>query len=465
MGPGERALRSAVQGIRAETIDATASDKWGQGATHLQNVIDELDKGIEALKEQKGKTPAAAIKAFTKMKTQVEKRHGEMSEAKEALDTATLRLRTAEAYVRDELDGKPLGTGPKMDQGEYATASPTRQLEMEKNYSRKAAAHDKAVGERDAAAQKHLDGLNTVLDEQTLVMQKIHGENPNQWGGDDPGGGTRRSPIRTPGRTPVDPFDPTKPPPPTDDHPWDPDLPEDPTDPTDPTDPPPTDDHPWDPTDPTDPGNPEDGDPYVPPKPGNPGHVGTPTPGSPGGIGAIGGVGGVIGGGALGIGGALGGIKGGGVLSPGGGTRPIGGTRGAGGVKGGAIGRGGAMSPGGGAGRGTTGRGGVKGAGRGGMSPGGGAGKGGTKGGVKGAAKGAAGGRGATAGSGSGKGGTKGGARGTGGRGTSGGRGTMSAGAGSGRRKGDQENPNESEFFDTEHEWTDDEGAAPGVLD
>lgn len=419
MANGEQVaqLHTALSGVELGRVRLAATD-WHDGAKVLRDVAAALAKCSPDIREHfGGETGAAAQAAFDRVHSRVSERADQMALAGVALDDAGDAIFTAEEDAK-ALEAKepkpPTKETPGLDE------TPLEALNREARDGQAASDYQAELEQHERRARKIRTALEADYDVSTEKMKQIHGD-PDPisdgpgGGGNGGGGGGGTPPTGGPGRPPRDPgvgtYDEPRPPRPP--RPPEPPICFPPPPPPEPPEPPLP---------------PEPPEPPLPPNPHPPGTPPTTTPptttpplgsSSPSGLSA-----GVAGGLAAGaVGGLAGGAVRGALSSAAGGTpvRPIG-----------AGGRAGAP--------GALGRSGAAGAG----------------------ARGGAGSPGAPAGRGS-RGGTRGAPGGAGGRGAAG------AGAPGGRGRGtkrdrDEKDPKRDLFLD-EDGWTDDEGAAPGVID
>ena len=411
-GTNEQKLREHLSGSRVWQV-FTAEFQWSQGEKALKKVADAIEGARPLAKRNLGRhTADQADKAFVAMHAKVKERQEQLKKGAEALGEAKAAITRAEAVVRGFDSDGPIDepTPPEWSDDEI---DQIRQLKV---HGARMSAYNNAVAEREQAAMAAIQDVDATNQTSTATMREIQGKRPEDagggGGGGTPGGGGGGQPPGTGGTPPR--YDP-----PTYDPPTNPTF--DP--PTGGTSDPPTFDPPT-----SDPPtyDPPTGGTLDPPTgeigPGTPPVLTTPPSGTFGGM--AGALGGGLAGGAIGMGAIRAGAIGGVGSTSASGARPIGSTARTGAS--GALGRGAAAS-------GTPTR--------------------------------AAGGRAGSAGAGAGAG--RGAARGAGGRGAAGRAGAGGAGGAGGRggRTGKDDKPTEVDHLLDDHDWIDDEDAAPGVID
>lgn len=419
MANGEQVarLRTALTGVELGHVRLAAAD-WHDGAKVLRDVAAALAKCSPDIREHfGGDTGAAAQAAFDRVHARVSERANQMTSAGSALDDAGDAIYTAQddaAALEAAEPHRPTKEQPGLDE------TPEQALNREARDGQRATDYQVELDKQERRARVIVTTLEADYDVSTAELKEIHGDpdpvDDGLGGGSSGGGGTTSGPptggtsTQPGGHVTVGGTDEPKPPRPPDPPVCFPPPPPDPPTGVDPEPPrpplPPTGTTPttYDPP----PGTPPGAPPFPTSSPLPPGA----TPSSPSGLPP-----GVAGGLAAGaIGGLAGGAVRGAFTSSAGGTpvRPIG--------AGGRAGAPGAL------GRGT-------------------AGSGGTRGGA------------GSAGSPSGR----------GSRGGAGGRGASSAGSAGGRGRGGKGDRDEKDakrdVFLGDDGWTDDEGAAPGVID
>ncbi|MBB6627675.1 hypothetical protein H5V45_10120 [Nocardioides sp. KIGAM211] len=431
MGPKEAALRATLAQAQDGKVEH-AQAAWSDGAAVLQSVYQALHAAAPAIRNQFGdQTGKAASEAFTTLAEKVRFRSEQMTMASTAMLDARDAILHAQ-MIRDSMED-PIGPAPTKPQSTPGSSSEA-DVKAQQKYDSDKAQYDALYDARERkseAASKQLDGKYTQSAEQ---LAKVHGEpdkpktdetkdpqNTGGGGGGTGGGGTGGGGgggggthngviVRNPTVHPVH------------HHPTENNTTTTTTTTTTTQTTPTTTT-----TETLPPGSTQSSSP-TPSVPigGSGGSTGgstsTPSSGMPSGA-TAGGLAGALGGGALGgMTGISGAVRGGAVAMPTGSAGSAGGTLGSTARSAGAS---------------TLGR---------------------TTGGAGGAAGGKAGGSGARS-AGGGAGGGK-----SGSRGKAGGRG-MGAGGGQGGKGKKDPKQKGHEFFDEEHDWIDDEGAAPGVID
>jgi hypothetical protein len=400
-GANEQKLREHLSSSRVWQV-FTAEFQWSQGEKALQKVADAIEDARPLAKRNLGRhTADQADKAFVAMHAKVKERQEQLKRGAEALGEAKAAISRAEAVVRGFDADGPISE-PTPPEWSDDEIDQIRQLKV---HGARMTAYNNAVAEREQAAMAAIQDVDATNQTSTATMREIQGKRPEDsgsgGGSGTPGGGGGSLPPGTGGTPPR--YDD----PPTYDPPTNPTF-DPPT--GSPTQDPPTYDPPTGGT--VDPPTGETG-------PGNAPVLTTPPSGTFGGM--AGAIGGGLAGGAIGMGAIRAGAIGGVGSTAASGARPIGSTARSGAS--GALGRGAAA--GGTPTRATAGRAGAAGAG---------------------AGRGAAG-------------------RGAGGRGAAG-RGAGAGGAGGrGGRRGKDDKPAEVDHLLDDHDWIDDEDAAPGVID
>lgn len=431
MGPREARLRAVLATADAGVVD-TAALEWGAGAQLLEVVAGALENAAPAIGSQFGPdTGEAAREAFRRASTKVRGRARLMGEASTALGSAHAALVHAER-VRDGL-GAPLSE-PQRPAPTPGPSTPD-DVAAQRAYDSARAGYEAALSKRESDSAAAIEQMDAVYTASTETMKKVHGEpDPvtRTSGGDGSGGGSTSTSTSPVGTAPSGGHRS-----PTGGHPTYTTATSHPSEPTSST---PAHTVPSGGTHTSStggtsspggpgqqPGTAQGGNDAYPagPSAGTPAAPGVPATGasSPTGLTAptAGGLAGALGGGALGgLTGISGAVRGPSVLPPasaaGAGGRPIGSTTRTGATSG-TLGRSGTATTGGGASAGSRGAGSRGGAGRG------------------------------PAGS----------------RGAAGARGSAVGGQG-GRKDKDPRKKN-TDFFEEEQDWVEDEGAAPGVID
>jgi hypothetical protein len=419
-GDNEQKLREHLSSSRVWQV-FTAEHQWSLGERALKRVADAIENARPLAERNLGRhTADQADRAFAAMHAKVKERQEQLKKGAEALGEAKAAISRAEAVVRGfDADG-PINepTPPDWSDDEI---DQIRQLKV---HGAKVTAYNNAVAEREQAALAAIQDVDATNQASTATMREIQGKRPEDagggGGGGTPGGGGGGVPPGTGGTPPR--YDP-----PTYDPPTNPTF-DPPT--GNPTHDPPTFDPPTGGT-----SDPPTGGTVDPPTgetgPGEPPVLTTPPSGTFGGM--AGAIGGGLAGGAIGMGAIRAGALGGAGSTSASGARPIGSTGRT--AASGALGRG--AVAGGTPTRAAAGRAAAAGAGA--------------------AGRGAAG-RGAAG-------------RGAGARGAAGGRGAAGRGAGAvgaggrGGRQGKDDQSAEVDHLLDDHDWIDDEDAAPGVID
>ena len=401
-GTNEQKLREHLSGSRVWQV-FTAEFQWSQGEKALQKVADAIEEARPLAKRNLGRhTADQADRAFAAMHAKVKERQQQLKKGAEALGEAKAAISRAEAVVRGFDSDGPINE-PTPPEWSDDEIDQIRQLKV---HGARMTAYNHAVAEREQAAMAAIQDVDATNETSTATMREIQGKRPHDaggGGGGTPGAGGGGLPSRTGGTPPR--YDP-----PTSDPPTSPTF--DP--PTGGTHDPPTSDPPTTPTIDPPTGGTVDA-PTGETGPGTPPVHTNPPSGTFGGM--AGAVGGGLAGGAIGMGAVRAGAMGGVGSTSASTARPIGST-----------GASGALSRGAAAG-GTPTR--------------------------------AAGGRAGSGGAGGGRGAAS---RGAGDRGAAGRTGAGGAGSRRGRR-GKDEKPAEVDHLLDDHDWVDDEDAAPGVID
>ena len=171
-GPQELRLRQAVSGISRAQIE-TAGDDWSEGAMLLTAVADALAAAGPAMVESfGGETGQAAAEAFETVRARVAERARQMIDVSTALTVAGIGARTAE-LVRDSMGAEPSQPRPPS----YSPGTPDADaVRAETTYRNRMASYDSAIAARETRAAQAVAAMDSTYDYAIAVMRQVHGE-------------------------------------------------------------------------------------------------------------------------------------------------------------------------------------------------------------------------------------------------------------------------------------------------
>ena len=171
-GPHEQRLRAMLHGANRQMIQA-AYQEWRAGSELLLAVSTTLHGAAPRIQDQFGRTGPAAARAFGKVAGKVAARSEQMSAAGQALVAALDVIAQAES-LRDSFDATPLSepTRPTASPG----PSTPEDVAARKQYDSHKASYDAAYADRETRAAATAERMDTVFAESTETMKQIHGD-------------------------------------------------------------------------------------------------------------------------------------------------------------------------------------------------------------------------------------------------------------------------------------------------
>lgn len=183
-GPQENRLRAAVGG--ASRWDLFLSEwEWQAGAKRLEQVAKALRDAAPVMEEDfGGQTGMTARDAFILVADRSQRRSDEMHRVGEAVAQARNALVEAEAVDQD------LAQNPPGEQPTRPTTTPgthdVEDIKRQRAYTTQLNAYQAAAAEREERARAAADRMDQVYADSTATMKQVHGEPDRE--ADSPGG-------------------------------------------------------------------------------------------------------------------------------------------------------------------------------------------------------------------------------------------------------------------------------------